>query len=308
MKKVLGICEKPSISVYAHHGYINAIMQNEEHTNDVLYSLLIQNFENQNWTFDGEDTKLCIKSSHQIIKSKKYSRNNEAFLIRNCNAVDEICVEIEKWTFTQGDSVFNVILTDDNYRKCCKEDYNIIRIGIVKNSGLYYKVDGKYRKVPSLSAKEIKTIRLIKNINKLKIYVVLDDGKTLEIVNEIIDSQIKVSKIGINVNAGENQYYNWLFMNYMQTYYTEEDKVVCYDYYDLPERNFSHHILNHFLLYRDETIRTIEVLWKNVLNFCKMNIQSGRYIQIMLNEFYIPNRAFYNKENYFHANLLYGID
>ena len=95
MKKVLGICEKPSISVYAHHGYINAIMQNEEHTNDVLYSLLIQNFENQNWTFDGEDTKLCIKSSHQIIKSKKYSRNNEAFLIRNCNAVDEICVEIE---------------------------------------------------------------------------------------------------------------------------------------------------------------------------------------------------------------------
>ena len=28
----------------------------------------------------------------------------------------------------------------------------------------------------------------------------------------------------------------------------------------------------------------------------------------MLNEFYIPNRAFYNKENYFHANLLYGID
>lgn len=308
MKKILSIRDNPSISVYTYHAYINAIMQNEDHVNDILYSLSIHGFENYNWFFDGEDTELCVESTYQIIKTKKYSQNNEAFLMRDCYEVDELCIDIKKWTFTQGDSVFNVIFTDDDYRKCCKEDYSIVRIGIVKNSGLYYKVNKDYRYVPRLPAEDIEAIKVKKDNDNLKVYVKTVNGENLEIINEKLNNHARLCKLGINVNAGENQYYNWLFMNYIQTYYTEEDKSVCYNYYDLPERNFSHHTVNHFLLYRDETINTVEGFWGDILTYCKLNIEFGRYIQVVLNEFFIPNRAAYNREDFFHANLIYGID
>ena len=51
--------------------------------------------------------------------------------------------------------------------------------------------------------------KIIKNINKLKIYVVLDDGKTLEIVNEIIDSQ-KKSRIKFEIDEEYIQKAIWV--------------------------------------------------------------------------------------------------
>ena len=112
--------------------------------------------------------------------------------------------------------------------------------------------------------------------------------------------------MGINGNWGELQVYNWKYMNYLQLSYTENAHFVWLDYYLYPRKNYSFNHSQQFLDITSTPLYEVYELHGSIADGVLWYLKHGYYVEVTLDEYYVPERAATGKNHFYHNNLLYG--
>lgn len=146
----------------------------------------------------------------------------------------------------------------------------------------------------------------ISNSN-IEVYV-SDEGITWEILHickKVWDTDMDRLIGGFYLNLFDNQYYKWICNNFIQLRYRkgERDRIGYPGLMNRDWRNYSIHPLVRFGYEKREIILK-HGLWEYVID----SINSNRYLEIWLNEYYIEGLKAYKRYSFFHESLIYGYD
>lgn len=299
MKKILPINKENNISSYVHHAYPNSIINRE-----TIAKLYVQGVND--WAISNYDVTYKIDSEVISIYENKGRMANCVELERLCKKDDEIIVKL--CDIKLDDAMSNILLGLRQGNDGLKEEnivfsfwWNQYDVTIKKEHFIpsnhffaYYKLRTENKKLRvdlSVDMKEWKTLYEIE--------------LSAEICNENLYLYIKFY-------FGNNQYEQWLNMNYIQLFYNENDPNTAYlDYYMFP-RKLSDASYQYFCHFLDTEYIDFQKCQKsfdyNFHNFVVASVEQDYYLNVCLNEFYIPDRKAYGKYDYEHYNLLYGFD
>lgn len=128
---------------------------------------------------------------------------------------------------------------------------------------------------------------------------------------KITDSPIKgypdyAYALSVVMNKPENE--AWLYCNYLQLYFLPSDVASSMRYYytDTNNRlwNTRNPLLDYQLVLRD-MLKKYNI---DIIDFIIDSIDSGFYLYLYLDEYFIENRIAYKKERYPHTTFFYGYD
>ena len=198
MKKILPLNDKPDVTSYVHHSYLNAIIQN-----DKLFSVYIKDFSKDNWRIITKDIEWSQGENTDCITLKdSKDRKSDTFCIENKSQIREmiLCVkDIKIMDHLAGVKLLIIDTGSQNEESTFFMKWNQYDIDI--NGYLITHVNHLYAYYKIL----LKKNRIIVSISE----------------NQIAWDVIKEEKVSIN-NAhiqielffGDNQYRAWKNMNY----------------------------------------------------------------------------------------------
>lgn len=306
----LEINTKPTLTSYAHHAFICAIMERELNEEYLRFQVGVAGDEV--WNEYQVDTKFEWKDNLLIIKGSKYATDTGSIIWRRCGETDELFICIEHFQCTNANAIVNLVISGENMDKCAEKNRNIYRLGIVLRYGLLIGLNDKYLEVQNVENNGINMtwFKVVRDNEKVTSYASFDGVDWIKVNEETLPEEMQGQRlsIGLNASLGENQYYNWLYMNYLQLYYSKDDSYVWLDYYMLPRKNYR---FKHSLQFLDtcnlSVSKAIEV-FGDIHRFFRWCIQHEYYVEIHLDEYYIENRPTYGKEHFEHNNIIYGFD
>ncbi|WP_455714505.1 hypothetical protein [Anaerosporobacter sp.] len=100
----------------------------------------------------------------------------------------------------------------------------------------------------------------------------------------------------------------WLYCNFIQLYFLPSDSASSLRYYytDINNRlwNTRNPLMNYQVIHK-EILARYKV---DIIDFIIDSLDSGNYLYLYLDEYYIPNRISYKREHYIHTTFFYGYD
>ncbi len=315
---ILGVNEKPTVRPYAYLAYIDAILENK-----ILLRGMIRNAQGREWSSISYDTDVCWDGDCvNIINHDTYDGNNntETFIYTVINKEDEVVVRLEQFVNIRENAIVNFFV-------CAGTDHNTIlstleqgyRLGITR-FGLYIKHKDNVIDIDARDLREyigewnkVKWIKLTIADGKIASYLSLDGNKWYKI-DEMETLQTEQYKImGINTNflgLGE-QYYNWLYMNFVQLHFSKEEISQVYlNYYNCPYIGMVNEqsLAPLFLETRKDNVEDVAYLFSGVNDYLFFWLMRSYYVVISIDEYYVPGHGRFQKEHFYHPVLVYGFD
>ena len=307
----LKINKEPSITAYAHHSFPIAIIERD--LSEPLLDLEVASAK-ADWTVESNDINFVWDDRNLTFHSPKYATNTECFLIRTCERDDSIRIKIKKFRSDIISGIINIIISEENYMDCVKDDTNVYRLGIVKDFGILIKKDEQYITVdlPENVRRDCCEIKVERNSECVSFYVKNKENNDewKEVFFDKLSSELRRKElvIGLNANFGEPQYYAWKYMNYLQLHYTNVDDNVWLDYYMFGRKNYIFFYTQQFIDLDCWECREVSELFGDLWTGIVWFMKQGYYIEVSLDEYFVKNRLRYNKIHYVHNNLLYGYE
>ena len=241
-----------------------------------------------------------------------YAKNTECTISRKCNKYDELTIALHYLQYTHADSLVELFISNENPKECFSTNKSIYKFTHIRKNNHFYSLNGSCINYQYDIPSENYPIYLrLKRDDKIVKALLSTDFITWNEVSDVIlpqEFQLDNLYIGIYSNPGENQYYHWLFSNYIQLCIDTNSQNIYLDYYMFPKRNYSYHHLHQFIEFHYEENILAKTMFGNIHNYLQWNINNNRYIEILLDEYFIPNRDTYQKMHYIHSSLIYGFD
>lgn len=303
---ILPINSDPAVIAYGHHAYINAILGNDD-----LLCVIIQDSAQYEWKEFVTDTELHWKEDILSIRRKNHGLNTEGFLYRACEDEDELVVNIKYFQTINTNAMMNLIISGGDLVEGEHKGKDIYRLGLTKY-GCFLTWKDKTLPYDNEGRREYTWLKVTRRNREVESYI-SEDGTSWRLINQeeiFPDADYDQLEIGINFNFGEDQYYSWLYMNYVQLVYDAKDLVgqVYLDYYMYPSKNYyyGYHYASQFLDIEYEKAKDILDLYGSLKNYINWCLKHFYYVSVCFDEFYLPERPSYYREHFFHHNLVYG--
>ncbi len=323
MRKILDINANPALHGYSHTADFMSIV-----TNKVRFGLSDINVSDFKWqyeTIEKQDFDTVIETAGEkkkvTILPSGIKKNNEEYDISfgikkdefissfffnsvdglnsfefKLNAMKEVCrwsiagAEISSGEFNAPEKVFRAVFSP----------MNVIRI-----SGNEHGDDYSYE---VKNEDECKYMRIVVS-KSIEVFVSKDgcEWKSIHIQNNIFDAS---ARIGFFAWIGEDRFKDWYYSNFIQLH-CSKDLTEYYDvklnYYLPAFLNYRHNMSNPWLeqfyvpgRYVDETSGILELI-----RFC---LKNNKYLSLHLNEKNVPGKWAYERKDFEHRSLVYGID
>lgn len=306
-EKKLEINPSTMIRSYAHHAFVNAILEGKREN-----ELLVMHVEEDagiDWK--KEEEKLSWEIEQDIVKlvGNKYEVNSESILWRECKEEDSISVWIDYFRCTNADAILNLFVTTENVCSNIEKNREIFRMGYLARGIVLPRYDNQFFGLEE-QVSNIIGMRLAYNKDYFVLSVARKEHAWKRIFEYPVPDAMKGKKlrIGVDVNMGEDDYYNWRSMNFIQLWYGDKDEFVWLDYYLFPRKSYSYVYSQNFLDVHTTTGEEIIDDYSDIHCFLKKSIQHEYYVDLDLDEFYVQNRSAFGKVHYNHENLIYGYD
>lgn len=298
LKCILPINSNPSVRTCIHHAYPTAIIESE------LLVRLSSNDSLTMWEEWNDNTNTSFSEGGVEIFQNNHGEASAA-LWRDLRKEEDIIVHVDY--FKKRDFVRNVdifLSGDEVLDEISLEDKTM---GVRWNSYGYFNQKDMYFH----DTEKFVFIRLMARSGLISCFGSADGKKWEELFSKEYD-EAKYSKIGLHVYCGDDRYYEWKYMNYIQLIYnsSNEYKGISLDYYFFPRKNVDNSYM-YYINYLDTVYSKIsetEDIFESIHQMIHWNIYHSYYVNICMDEFYVPQRAKYKRGHYNHYNLIYGYD
>lgn len=309
MKKKLMINTNPFVRALAQYAFVDAIINNGNTNNEIVCSLDIQGINPKEWTYIIENGNIDIKENTIAVTRMSYGTKHLGGWYKYIEYENEIVFNVKYMQYVnRWDRIIMFLNGHRNFLLNEKLNWNF-KLSIHCCGNLRIDVDEKivfYRS--NKENKDIESWYKVKICNSnIEIYVSVDGikWKLLHICEEVW--HIGDDKLigGFYIHLFDNQYFKWLCNNFIQIRYRkgEGDKIGYPGLMNRDWKNYAIHPLVRFGYDKREI-----VLKYGMWEYIKNNIDSNRYLEIWLNEYYIDGLVAYKKSTYFHESLIYGYD
>lgn len=296
----LPINDKPSIYTCIHHAYPVAIIESKE-----LAFINIVDYSETKWNTITNGTSIRCSKDDIVIYDNLEDMESDTIFWGECEGIRELIVKIDYIKqidtsyfidfFAFGTDLESEILAEDKSR-----GFRWNPFGIFIGKKMYYYDTKVYVYIK------------IQCINSGIVGFTSKDGKEWRIIGEIICDESKRSRLGIHYHAGKNRFSIWKKMNLIQLTYNEDDpyKGIYLDYFCFPRKNIdnSYFWFGNFIDTYYDVIYDVLDCFDSIHTYIRWNICHQFYVNICLDEFYVPERSVYGKEHYKHYNLFYGFN
>lgn len=302
----LPINEKPFIRTYPDFMFLDTIINNST-TNDSCISIisfpedkissLYYSLQTAEYEINGNDISI-IRKGYDIDSRK-------AIWFETESDFEDIVFQIKYQQFTNSwDSVLFFVDEDPTDEKL--DFYPKLRlvIGRYCNGMIYILTNGEYVYIPDKT--DVKFFRIRKEKDIIYFYVSYDNKDWTEVYNEEFRTPEKL-KIGSISCLQNNQYFKWLCNNFIMLKFNKNHQSRI-DYVDFIERDSSIFTVHPFVKFSYEKTEIIDDVYGGLWNYIVQSVKNGKYIQLILNENYIPGTDAYNEREFYHESLIYGFD
>jgi len=310
---ILPINANPMIRAYTHHLFLHSILGNEEVLNNLNASIDIINNDISKYEYSINDDHAYFNVNWNKVDlySKEYAPKEESFYYRDCNQNDELIIKVEyqqmvrNWgiiylfvqskanLFTNNDFIYNANI---RFGKFCK-DTLLIDDGFTKQFLI-----SEIKQTPYWLKLSINDGYIISSIS-FDGYNWIEKHQS-DFINQNKDLHI----IGVCFDLQANDYFDWVFSNHIQLYLYLNPVGITLDYLITPYKNYSPYTFNPFINFIPMKRKYIDEKYESIFEFIKENINEQKYIELILDELYLPSREAYQSYHYNHANLIYGYD
>ena len=307
MTKKLIVNKNPFIKVLPQYAFIDSIINNVYTNQETVCSLEIKNINPQNWDFMINNGNINIKDNIINVSRMAFGTKTLGGWYKNIEHQEEIVFNVKYMQYVnRWDSIIMFLDAHQNFTLDEKTNWHF-KFSIYCCGGL--RIDANDKMIYYRENKENKDIEgwyKIKLCNAdIEIYESSDSIKweLLHICENVWHiNEVKLIG-GFYIHLYDNQYYKWLCNNFIQMRYNKGnvDKIGYPGLMNRDWRNYSIHPLVRFGYEKRET-----VLKYGIWEYIKNSIDSNRYLEVWLNEYYIEGLVAYKKETYFHESLIYG--
>lgn len=299
---ILPIEENPDVTVYMHHAFIAAILENKE---ILRFSLQAKN--PVEWSYEKVQNSDIKRSGNDFsVLSQGNYELNQGMILKECDYDEEAEVHVKYERRSGHNSFFRFVLlqkesenSESHWEKIF--EFSLTNYGFF-DGNQFFPYDGK----------EYRWLKYIKLDHCITFFAAGEDKKWEELLEYDISPELQDSdlKIGVSYDFGVDTIPLWTSMNYIQLLYNETDYIgkVWLDYYLYPKTytDYSFGFPENYL--RNNTYRFSEAveMFGSFTKFLRWNIEHGIYTIMTLNEYFLPNRKAYHTQYYPHTNMIYG--
>lgn len=310
-KKELPINSEPSIHTYTSEINWLSILTSKNYTGNLLADL---SFDDEatisDLKIDLNNVNIKVKSNKLTIEADDFEQDMRCKLYKHIKGKTKIKGRLNYQQYTNPWAYFGLFIIENNNINFIDAD-NGYFVGCYKKTGFFKKFG------------DVNENYLIEKNDAFSYEIIIDENMMVQVfINQYGDEWHLLSEdkvcltgnltMGIYMNFQENHFYNWYFMNYIQIHCCEN----LYNFSDgdpidffLPmvknyRNNLVHPMLDFYIM--DKSI--LVDIGTDIVQYAKTLINNGIYLEILLNERYIPNRWEYQKTDYDHLNLIYGYD
>jgi hypothetical protein len=311
MKKLL-ISDNPYIRSYTYHTYPIAIIEN--YISDIIARIKFIGEDYRGLQMECEKIDVVENDEELLIKSSPYVTDNHCCFYRKMKNTDSLTLQILHQQYVNYWGDINIFISDQRERVADEDNY-IYSYGNYCGDGLFLK-----KGTASLSIKRMNEAGTYPLFLKLVVhheaitFLCSADGVNWDRSYDTADPEIVQEEmyIGVRIELRDNQYYNWLFANYIQLMLNDNWLTQPYnvplDYYVTPRRKWGYYTLHNLVEYKRDYMGLIKDCKLNIIEYIMIHINHSYYVQVFLNERYIPDRKAYRSFDYRHPNLIYGYD
>lgn len=308
--KQLKIGNTPVIRAYAQYLFLDSIINNEDTTGALIAEIDIP-FENiSEWSFFTNNADIKIESKTLKIYEEKYKFNTKKCAyrkIKNQGQVDDfICkINYQQYTNIWDNICIFVDNCKDNFLNSPKTKYSFgnhcANAYFVDHESEHYSFEKEYadKYFPLW-------MKLSINDDYITYYYSYNGLKWVEISrNKLLNKLDSSYYIGVVINLSDNQYYKWLFNNFIQIK-LDYNNPTHLDYTCIPQRDWNLYTYHPFVKYSEEKLSILDKLNISLCDYLKVNIDNNKYIELYIDEYYLPKSNSYMNFHHRHQNLIYG--
>ena len=311
MEKKLPIQRKPYMHTYTQHGFFHAITCTDDKVcldeNNTVAEIFVHDYEMSKWQEQKDqlqyvlnpDGKLCFFANRWNVGM------NMAFW-RECKSWDELTLRIEKQLYSNAWSAISIFLVKASESQPIDFDAPKIVIGRFEKDGVFYSTEPKVHHRLNIGLKKPVELRLIRE-NDMVYGECIDDEHSGERFSICQLEAHEEYRIGFAVNLGNNVYYEWTFLNYVQLF-ARPGSIIPVDYMVNIHKDWCVHTTNPLVDYHRMNGNDLRVLKLSRLEYIKLQIDLDYYVETEINDnlnFGMPDEE---GGAYFHQNLIYGYD
>lgn len=250
--------------------------------------------------------------SAMTFQSHPYIVSKYAYLYQSVDTNKDFCIEATIKYIQESNACSCVGLVLSKGRKGLNEDtqrgvreYESINGWLLRlnaNGSLCLQADAAEKDM--LLAKTDRSMPITIRIKKdslLTIQYSYDRMHWIEVYKADVDLE-GINEVGVCISPKVNPFFYDFYISHIQLCYTSDNMIIAphFDYY---ERYFS-----KMLPAMQVPMGMIGISDEKVVNYFTGLIAQGYYINMGVDEFYIPGRDDYGKRHHMHVNFLYGFD
>ncbi len=309
MKKKLMINTQPFIRVLPQYAFVDTIINNANTNQETVCSLEIQPVNPKEWTYMIENGSVDIKENTITVTRMSYGAKPLGGWYKDIDGENEIIFHVKYMQYVnRWDRIIMFLDAHQDFSLDEKLNWHF-KLSIHCCGNLRIDVDEKvvfYRS--NEENRDIESWYKVKRKNaNVEIYVSTDgiSWELLYICENVWQTGDDKLTGGFYIHLFDNQYFKWLCNNFIQIRYRkgEGDRIGYPGLMNRDWRNYAIHPLVRFGYEKREI-----VLRYGIWEYIKNSIDSNRYLEIWMNEYYIEGLMAYKKRAYFHESLIYGYD
>ena len=305
----LPINENPYIRAYAEYMFLDSIINNNLTNDNCVAKISTLNFDKNKWEFYFRNADYFIHENRVDFYRRGFDFDSSKSFFRKLVTEDEefvFCIEYQQYT-NRWDSV--VFFVDENNSEEKIDDYPSMTyvLGRYCSGDVFVMVRGKYIWIGCNMVTDFFKIC----IHQKSVYAYSsNNGVEWNLIHEAKDLLLSSEddvKCGCVSCLFDNQYYKWLCNNFIQIKFNHEE-MTRINYSDFIKRDNRIYSVHPFVKFSYEKSYNIEKWYGSLWNYIINSIQQKKYLQIMLNEYYVPQLEAYKKQEHIHESLIFGYD
>lgn len=309
-KKELSLNEKPFIKSYTHNAFINSILTSPLISGDNVVRFQILN-DSKEYSILEHGCK-TVKGEEISVISPIENEKGYSFVYSACEKEDSITIKVNFHRMNCSYESICLVLDEEQGDAPIDIEKCFWRFNCPFGGKMYFNNRGEI--LGNDNCKRIMEPLFFLRLKRKNLDIVFEysyNGKKwYKVYDDKLPKRIMFTKLRIGVLTDiRNNYMNWYCCNYIQTYLDSPQKgKLIMDYYWGGSKQYKAYGTNQFLSVYTDCIDPDRITYQKLHDYLKEKINNDEYVVLEINHFWIPETGCYQRYDYFHEVLVYGVD